>query len=57
MVTRKHFVEIARIVATIDDNRTRWRVTSEMVTLLRTVNPKFDSEKFRAACNPKEGDQ
>lgn len=52
MVTRKTFKAIADVVASIEDHRTRWAVTSKLVAILRATNPRFDSEKFRAACNP-----
>ena len=56
-MSRKHFEEIARIISGVEDNRERWRLTAEMCRVLRETNPRFDSEKFRQACNPKEGDQ
>lgn len=54
-MTRKHFIEIAKIVAAIDDHRTRWWLTSQLASVFKTVNHRFDSEKFRAACNPEGG--
>ena len=54
-MTRKHFKALAEIVASIEDNKTRWRITAMLVCLLRGVNPRFDPQRFREACNPNDG--
>jgi hypothetical protein len=56
-MTKKSYIAVARIVAKVNDNLDRWRLTSEFCLLFESLNPAFDTEKFRSACNPKRGDQ
>ena len=53
-ISRKHFRAIAEVVATIEDNPTRWRVASRLATILAETNSQFDSAKFRRACDNRE---
>jgi hypothetical protein len=53
MLTRKNLVRIATIISEVEDHTVRWRLTSQMAEVLDTTNQRFDSQKFREACNPK----
>jgi len=47
--TRKHYVEIARILNGVQDRRERQRLADEFARLFRQDNPAFDVERFSSA--------
>ena len=52
-MTRKHFVEAAKIISDISDVSERKRTAVRFATLFRKFNDRFDSSKFFKACNVK----
>jgi len=53
MFTKKHMIEIARIVRNIADSYYRKPITMEFAKMLSENNPNFDVEKFYIACDVK----
>ena len=53
-MTRKHFQAIAEIIKNADslDEQGRAEMVREFASLCRSVNPRFDRERFAAACQP-----
>lgn len=49
-MTRKHFEAIARITASISNDLTRSFVAHEQADYFANINPRFDRNKFLAAC-------
>lgn len=59
MFSKQHYVEIAKIVAKIDNPACRVNVWSDFDMLFEEDNPRFNSKAFMIACNvlnaPKSG--
>lgn len=47
--TRKHYIEIARILHGVSDSAERKRLTEEFERMFRKDNPSFDAGRFSAA--------
>ena len=50
-MTRKDFEMIAKVVKTIDDDKTRNEVALNFGVLLRRTNDRFNLARFVTACN------
>jgi len=48
-MTKKHFKEMAGIIALIDNHVDRSRVEKEFSKLAKSLNPRFDEYRFRTA--------
>ena len=48
-MTRKHFVEIAKIVSNTPES-TRQALALDFVRMLQAENPRFDPSRFLKAC-------
>ena len=48
-MTRKHFVEIAKIVSNTPES-TREALALDFVRMLQAKNPRFDAARFLKAC-------
>jgi len=55
-MTRKHFVRLAKAVASIQDDATRREVGQRIGDVCADANPFFDWYKWDAACNTKVRD-
>ena len=49
-MTRKHFKEIAKTIAQIEDATERKRQAEAMATICKQTNPRFDNARFLTAC-------
>jgi hypothetical protein len=49
-MTRQHFILIAEAVASMQDPFSRQSAAEALAKKLATVNPRFDRDKFIAAC-------
>ena len=49
-MTRKHFKMIADEIAKIEDKQQRAKFAGAFAFILKRINPKFDFNKFYAAC-------
>jgi hypothetical protein len=60
MLTRKHFEIIAREIKegearmTLVDQRGYRQAVKSVTYALRQINPRFDADKFVAACTPED---
>jgi hypothetical protein len=54
LMSKKHFIELARIVSRADylSDEARARLVSDLVTFCADANPRFSSSRFREACEP-----
>ncbi len=50
-MSRKHYVAIAAALRNINDRATRQAVVSELLTLFKRDNPRFDCYRFMQACD------
>ena len=55
MMTRKHFEMVAAAVADIVNRPDRWMIPNVLSNNFENDNPRFDRDKFIAACRPTEG--
>ena len=55
MMTRKHFEMVAAAVANIVKRSDRWLMANTLANSFENDNPRFDRDKFIAACRPTEG--
>ena len=55
MMTRKHFKMVAAAVAKMVERSDRWLITNLLADSFENDNPRFDRDKFIAACRPTEG--
>ena len=49
-MTRKHFVALAKAVATLADAAERKSLAEALATVCASQNERFDRDKFMAAC-------
>lgn len=56
-MTRKDFQLVAKVVATIDDIRTRNTVALNFATELHKQNDRFDTVRFLSACKTQPLDE
>jgi len=56
-MTRKDFQLVAKVVATIDDIRTRNTVALNFATELHKQNDRFDTVRFLSACKTEPNDE
>ena len=54
-MTRKHFEMVAAAVANITMRSDRWLVANMLANSFEKENPRFDRDRFIAACRPTEG--
>ena len=54
-MTRKHFEIVAAAVANIVERSDRWLIANMLANSFEKLNPRFDRDKFIAACRPTEG--
>ena len=54
-MTRKHFKMVAAAVAKMVERSDRWLITNLLADSFENDNPRFDRDKFIAACRPTEG--
>ena len=55
MMTRKHFKMGAAAVAKMVERSDRWLITNLLADSFENDNPRFDRDRFIAACRPTEG--
>ena len=55
MMTRKHFEIVAAAVSNIVERSERWLIANMLANSFENDNPRFDRDKFIAACRPTEG--
>ena len=55
MMTRKHFEVVAAAVAEITTRSDRWLIANKLANGFEKENPRFDRDRFIAACRPAEG--
>ena len=55
MMTRKHFKMVAAAVAKMVERSARWLITNLLADSFENDNPRFDRDRFIAACRPTEG--
>lgn len=53
-MSKKHFEKAAALAREIKDDKERLAVIRAFAELFRNENPRFDSPRFLAACQPKE---
>ena len=54
-MTRKHYKMVAAAVAKMVERSDRWLVANLLADTFEKDNPRFDRDKFIAACRPTEG--
>ena len=54
-MTRKHYKMVAAAVAKMVERSDRWLVANLLADTFEKDNPRFDRDKFIAACRPPEG--
>ena len=54
-MTRKHFKIVAEAVSNIVERSERWLIANMLANSFEKENPRFDRDKFIAACRPTEG--
>ena len=54
-MTRKHFEIVAAAVANIVERADRWLIANMLADSFEKLNPRFDRDRFIAACRPTEG--
>ena len=52
MMTRKHFEMVAAAVAKMVERSDRWLITNLLADSFENDNPRFDRDRFIAACRP-----
>ena len=55
MMTRKHFKIVAEAVSNIVERSERWLIANMLANSFEKENPRFDRDRFIAACRPTEG--
>ena len=55
MMTRKHFEIVAAAVSNIVERSERWLIANMLANSFEKENPRFDRDRFIAACRPTEG--
>jgi hypothetical protein len=51
-MTRKDFELLAKAISLIEQGQVRHEMVAIAIAHCRATNPRFDAEKFRAACIP-----
>ena len=54
-MTRKHYKMVAAAVANMVERSDRWLIANLLADSFENDNPRFDRDKFIAACRPTEG--
>ena len=54
-MTRNHYKMVAAAVANMVERSDRWLVANLLANTFENDNPRFDRDKFIAACRPTEG--
>ena len=54
-MTGKHFEIVAAAVANIVERADRWLIANMLADSFEKLNPRFDRDRFIAACRPTEG--
>mgnify|MGYP001411973935 CR=1 FL=1 len=54
-MTRKHFEIVAAAVANIVERSDRWLIANMLANSFEKLNPRFNRDRFIAACRPTEG--
>jgi len=54
-MTRKHYKMVAAAVAKMVERADRWLVANLLADTFENDNPRFNRDKFIAACRPTEG--
>ena len=54
-MTRKHFEIVAAAVANIVERADRWLIANMLADSFEKLNPRFNRDRFIAACRPTEG--
>ena len=54
-MTKKHFEIVAAAVANIVERADRWLIANMLADSFEKLNPRFDRDRFIAACRPTEG--
>ena len=54
-MTRKHFEIVAAAISNIVNRPDRWLVANMLANSFEKENPRFDRDRFIAACRPTEG--
>ena len=49
-MTKKHFVELAKAISAIADPHARLQAASAVAGVASKLNPRFDADRFFAAC-------
>ena len=53
-MTRKHYKMVAAAVANMVERSDRWLITNLLADSFENDNPRFDRDRFIAACRPTE---
>lgn len=53
-MTKRHFIRLAEEIANIEDRELAWQVAKIFARMCREFNPRFNREKFMAACGLEE---
>ena len=51
-MTRKHYEIVAAAVASITTRSDRWLIANKLANGFEKENPRFDRDRFIAACRP-----
>ena len=54
-MTRKHYKMVAAAVANMVERSDRWLITNLLADSFENDNPRFDRDRFIAACRTTEG--
>ena len=54
-MTKKHFEIVAAAVANIVERSDRWLIANMLANSFEKLNPRFNRDRFIAACRPTEG--
>ena len=54
-MTKKHYEIVAAAVASITTRSDRWLIANKLANGFEKENPRFDRDRFIAACRPTEG--
>lgn len=49
-MTKKHFIELAKAISAIMDEHARLQAASAVAGVASQMNPRFDTQRFFAAC-------
>ena len=52
MMTKKHFIEMAKSISKMPEGENKKRITDLMVDFFSAANPRFKEDVFREACQP-----